>query len=180
MKRARAVVAVFLSGLICISAVVGQRERDPLSSGEVAQLRDQAQDPDLRLKLFVQFARQRLDAIEKLRTDPKATDRGAGIHDALQNFLDVYDEMNDNVDSFDDEKQDFRKALKLIIEADVEFDAKLRALQNSADSSKNDAKVYEFVLQTAVETVDDSAKDHRDILVEQEEAAKHKKKSNRK
>ncbi|MGH9529635.1 MAG: hypothetical protein ACRD2S_06925 [Terriglobales bacterium] len=176
MMRSRAMIGLLISGMLVASAAYGQSRRDPLTPLEITKLRDQAQDPDLRLKLYVEFARQRLDAIDKVRSDPKITDRGTAIHDGLQDFLDVYDEMNDNVDTFDDQKADFRKGLKLIIEADVEFAAKLRALQNSLNPNKDDEKVYEFLLQSAVETVDDSVKDHRQLLEQQEEAAKQKKK----
>ena len=37
-------------------------------------------------------------------------------------------------------------------------------------------KRYEFVLTTALDTLDTSAEEHRKILAEQEEAAKHRKK----
>src|ERR1700730_693320 len=174
----RAWLAVGVLGLL-VSVSPAQRRHDPLTSSEADQLRPQAQEADLRLKLFVQFARQRLETIDKSRSDPKVADRGTATRDGLQDFLDVYDEMNDNVDSFEDQKADFRKALKLIIEADVEFQAKLRALQATPNSSASEVKVYEFLLQTALDAVDSSVKDHRELLAEQEEAAKHKKKANR-
>lgn len=176
MIHQRALIGLLFSGMLLVSACYGQSKRDPLTPLEIDQLRDQAQDADLRMKLFVQFARQRLDSIEKIRSDPKVTDHATATHDALQAFLDVYDEMNDNVDAFEDQKTDFRKGLKTIIEADVEFQAKLRALQNSVSPDKDQVKIYEFLLQSALETVDESAKDHRELLAQQEEAAKHKKK----
>ncbi len=179
MNSFRLAIAAVLAVTI-FSIANGQRRNDPLTDAETEQLRDQAQIPDLRLKLFVDFARKRLDAIDKARSDPKTTDRGKATHDGLQDFLDVYDEMNDNVDSFADQKADFRKALKSIIDADVEFAARLRALQSSSTSSPAEAKQYEFLLQSGLETVDSSVKDHRELLVEQEDAAKHKKKPNQK
>jgi len=171
-----AIALVFCAWLMLVASSQSQRRRDPLTPAEIDQLRDQAQEPNLRLKLFVEFARRRLDAIDKVRSDPKVTDRGAATRDGLQDFLDVYDEMNDNVDTFEDQKIDFRKALKLVGEADVEFQAKLRALQDSVNANKEEVKTYEFLLQTAIDTVDSSAKDHRGLRAEQEEAAKHKKK----
>jgi hypothetical protein len=179
MNSFRLAIALLLSVTV-ISVANAQRRNDPLTDAETDQLRNQAQEPDLRLKLFVDFARKRLDAIDKVRSDPKTTDRGKATHDGLQDFLDVYDEMNDNVDSFADQKVDFRKALKSIIDADVEFAAKLRALQTSSNSSPAEFKVYEFLLQSALETVDSSVKDHRELLAEQEDAAKHKKRPNQK
>lgn len=152
-----------------------QRQHDPLNSLEIDQLRDSALEPEQRLKLYVQFARARLDAVEHARTDPKVTDRGQEIHDRVQDFLDVYDELNNNIDNFVGRKADLRKPLKLILDADTEFQAKLRALKDAANVSPEEANKYHFVLTNALDTVDDSNKDHRDLLAEQEEAAKHKK-----
>lgn len=151
------------------------RHRDPLNQLEIDQLRDTAQEPDLRLKLYVKFARARLDGIEQVRSDPKVTDRAQQTHDRLQEFLDVYDELNDNVDTYADRKEDLRKALKAVIDADTEFQAKLRALKSSATAVAAETQKYDFLLSSALDTVDSSAQDHRQLLAEQEEAAKHKK-----
>ena len=158
-----------------LSSVWAQSRRDPLNPEEQDQLRDAAQDPGERLKLYILFARTRLTALEQVRADPKATDRAQQTRDRLQDFLDVYDELNDNIDTFVERKADLRKPLKAIIEADTEFQAKLRALKSSADASKDEAK-YDFLLSNVLETVDGGVQDHRQLLSEQEEAAKHKKK----
>jgi chromosome segregation ATPase len=154
-----------------------QRQRDSLTNPEVDQLRDTALEPDLRVKLYVKFARARLASLEPAQSDSKTTDRGKETHDRLQEFLDVYDEMNENIDTYVDRKSDLRKALKAVIEADTEFQAKLRALKDAANTAKEEAKQYEFLLSTALETLDSSAQDHRQLLTEQEEAAKQKKKT---
>jgi uncharacterized membrane protein len=76
-----------------------------------------------------------------------------------------------------DRKADLRKPLKEIIEADTEFQARLRALKDAAGASRDDIKKYEFILANTLDTLDTSAEDHRQLLAEQEEAAKHKKKT---
>ncbi len=143
-------------------------------------MRDAAQEPEVRLPLYVKYARSRLDAAAAVSSDPKAIDRGNHTRDRLQDFLDVYDELNDNIDTFEDRKADFRKTLKLVIEADTEFQAKLRAIQSGANTNPDEFQRYEFLLQTSIDTVDSSIKDHRDLLTEQEEEAKNKKKPERK
>jgi chromosome segregation ATPase len=153
-----------------------QRHRDPLNPVEADQLRDAAQEPSERLKLYIQFTRTRLTALEQMRADPKITDRGKQTHDRLHDFLDVYDELNDNLDTFVARKADLRKPLKTILEADNEFQAKLRALKSSADANKDEASQYDFLLSNVLDTIDSSVQDHRQLLDEQEEAAKHKKK----
>src|SRR5207244_12748679 len=104
-----------------ISAAWSQRRRDPLTRLEVDQLRDTAWEPELRLKLYIKFARARLAAVEQVRSDPKVTDRAQATHDKLQDFLDVYDDLNDNIDTYEGRKSDLRNELKAAIEGDREF-----------------------------------------------------------
>jgi hypothetical protein len=162
--------------MLLLSTTWAQRRRDPLNPLEEDQLRDAAQDPAERLKLYIVFARTRLTSLEQMRADPKVTDRAQQTRDRLQNFLDVYDELNDNLDTFVERKADLRKPLKAVIEADTEFQAKLRALKSSVDANKDESKQYDFLLTNVLDAVDGGVQDHRQLLNEQEEAAKHKKK----
>ncbi len=170
-KLSRLVLALSL-----LSTSWAQQRHDPLNPLEQDQLRDAAQEPSERIKLYIQFARARLASLEQMRADPKVTDRGQQTHDRLQDFLDVYDELNDNIDTFVERKSDLRKPLKGVIEADTEFQARLRALKSSADANKNESKQYDFLLSNVLDTIDGGVQDHRQLLSEQEEAAKHKKK----
>lgn len=153
-----------------------QRRRDPLNPVEVDQLRDAMLDPDERLKLYVKFARDRMNKLEQMRADPKAVDRPKQTHDMLEDFLAVYDELNDNIEMYMGRKDDIRKPMKLIIEADTEFQAKLRAVKNSENIDAGESQQYEFLLTNALDTVDSSADDHRKSAAEVEEYVKHNKK----
>jgi hypothetical protein len=115
--------------------------------------------------------------LEQMRADPKTTDRAHKTHDMLGDFLSVYDELNDNVDMYVGRKEDIRKPLKLVIEADIEFQSKLRALKDAANTDAAEAHQYEFVLSNAIETVDSSADDHRTTVAEVQEYVKRKKKT---
>jgi hypothetical protein len=166
-----------LLGLLLLLPAWAQRRHDPLTPAEINQLRDTAQDPDPRLKLYLQFARTRLASVEQVHSDPKITDRGQEIHERLQDFVEVYDELDDNIATFVERKEDLRKVLKNVIEADNEFQARLRALKDSGDATKAEAAKYEFLLSETLHTLATSADDHRQLLAEQEAAAKHKRKS---
>jgi hypothetical protein len=170
-KLSRLVLALSL-----LSTVWAQRRRDPLNPLEADQLRDAAQEPAARMKLYILFARTRLASLEQMRADPKVTDRAKQTHDRLQDFLDVYDELNDNIDTFVERKSDLRKPLKSVVEADTEFQAKLRALKSSLDAKKEEASQYDFLLTNVLETIDNSIQDHRQLLKEQEEEAGRKSK----
>src|SRR6476646_3725384 len=176
----RTALVIFVSVLAAFPAVAEQHHRDPLNDLEIDKLRDTAQEPEARLKLYVEFARTRLENLEKVRTDEKVQNRDELTRDALQDFLDVYDELNTNVDTYADRGDDLRKALKPVIEADTEFGSKLRAFKSEGTSTHEDPKSYAFLLGSALEAIDESAKDHRDLLAEQEELFKHKKKQDRK
>jgi hypothetical protein len=159
---------------------MAQRHRDPFTQPEIDQIRDASWEPEQRLSLYVKFARARLVALEQMRSDPKTKDRPQQTHDKLDDFLLIYDELNDNIETYVERKDDIRKPLKGIIDADTEFQAKLLALRDAAGVSAEEAKKYEFILTNTLETLDTSVEDHRKLLVEQQEAAKHRKKSDAK
>jgi hypothetical protein len=164
-------------GVLWLVATAGlaQRHRDPFTSAEIDQIRETSWEPQLRLGLYVKFARARLVGMEEIRKDPKTKDRAQQTHDKLDDFLLIYDELNDNIETYVDRKDDIRKPLKLVIDADTEFQAKLRALKDAADVSPEEFKQYEFVLSNALDTVDSTAEDHKQTLADQDEAAKHRK-----
>src|SRR5579872_205902 len=159
MTRYMGKVARLALGLLLLLPALAQTRRDPLNPLEQDQLRDAAQEPADRLKLYIQFSRARLSSLEQMRADPKVTDRGQQTRGLLQDCLDVYDELNDNIATLGDRKAALRNPLKAIIDADTEFQAKLRALKSSADAKKEEARQYDFLLTSVVETVDSSVQD---------------------
>jgi uncharacterized coiled-coil DUF342 family protein len=165
---------IVLSLLLLAGVASAQRHRDPLTPPEIDQIRDTSWEPRLRLPLYVEFARTRLVKLEQIRSDPKAKDRARQTHDLLDDFQLLYDELNDNIDTYVDRRDDIRKPLKVILDADTEFQAKLRALKDAADVAPAEAQQYEFVLNNAIETVDTSTEDHRKLLADQEEQSKKK------
>ena len=156
-----------------------QKRRDPLNPLEIDQLRDAMLDPDERLKLYVTFARDRMTKLEQMRSDPKTKDRAGQTHDMLEAFLAVYEELDDNIEMYVGRKDDIRRPLKLVIEADTEFQSKLRAIKNAANPKAEESNVYEFLLTDALDTVDSSADDHRKTVAEVEEYVKKKKKASK-
>ena len=165
---------VFLGALLLVGLSFGQRRHDPLTPAEVDQIRDTSWEPRLRLPLYVEFARARLVKLEQARSDPKTRDRAKQTHDLLDDFQQLYDELNENIDTYVDRRDDIRKPLKVVIDADTEFQAKLRGLKDAADVPRQESLQYEFVLNNAIEAVDSSTEDHRKLLADQEEQSKKK------
>ena len=172
LLRSWVCVGVLLAGG---STALAQRHREPLTKSEIDQIRDASWEPKQRLALYVQFTRARLVKLEEMRSDPKTKNRARQTHDLLDDIQLLYDELNDNIDTYVDRKDDIRKPLKTIIEADTEFQAKLRALKDAADVPAEEARQYEFVLTNVLDSVDTSTEEHRKLLADQEDAAKHKK-----
>ncbi len=149
-----------------------------LTPAEVDQLRDAAMEPNDRLRLYLKFLRDRLATLEQIRTNPKLdmAAKAVQIHDHLQDFLDLYDEFNDNIDNFADRKDDIRKPLKAIIEADPEFLQKFNTYLAELQADKIDTKSYSFLITNITDALKSSIEDHKQLMQEQEEAAKHRKK----
>ena len=108
-------IAFFLL-LSCLG--FAEKKRDPLTNEEVDKIRETTQEPEKRIPLYVQFAKTRLLAIEQLRADNKLkTDRGKQIHDLLEDFTTLADELDNNIDMYQRQHEDLRKVLKLVVEA---------------------------------------------------------------
>jgi peptidoglycan hydrolase CwlO-like protein len=175
-------LAGLLLGVMLSSVATAQARRDPLTETEVDQLREVTQEPVKRVKLLVKFARARMLAIEQLRADPKlANTRGKQMHDLLEDFDKVVDELDRNLDMYSRQKNDLRKPLKEVIEAYTEWQLKLRAIKQTdlADAKvAAEMKEFEFPLDSAIDTVNaglDTARELMDEQNERIEAAKKKK-----
>lgn len=156
---------------------VGQaaaQKRDPLNEKEVDEMRESADWPDKRLELMVKFARARMNAVDQLRENGKtAKDRPMQIHDLLEDFTALLDEIEDNMEMYASHKADMRKGLTLLIEANSEWQLQLRRLK--AQSPPEELDQYSFVLTNATDAVGDIGDDARQELQQQNELAKEKK-----
>jgi hypothetical protein len=159
-----------------LSSALAQRDRDPLNNAEVDELRDTNQEPDKRLKLMVKFAAARLDAIDQTLADPKIApaDKPEKVHDLLQDFLTIYDELGDNIDMYMDQKADLRKPLRDVIQGDSQFRARLRRLKD-ATRDPAEEKEYGFVLDNAIDAVNSGADEHRQLASQQKSDTHNKK-----
>ena len=169
----------FLAVLACALPASASIRRDPLTEEETDQLREAAQDPPLKLKLLVKFTRQRLESAEALRFDPKAgPGRGQQIHDLLEDFGNLVDEVSDNVDSYAARKEDLRKPLGDIIAATNDWSARLRDFKTAASAtpaSAKEAKPYLFALEDAIDSVNAALQNAEQLLEVQKEQFKKKK-----
>ena len=183
MKTAKQLIVV----LLLLSVAASARKRDPLTEAEADQLRQFALEPYKRLKLYIKFTDARLDAIDQLRSDPnQAGGRGRKIHDLLEDFTAILDEINDNLDTYQgrplskDDRKDFHKGLKEVIEASDKWEVKLKSLKAASETdpqTKKEAQDYQFALQDAQEALKsaaDMAREYVEITPLEEKPAKKK------
>jgi uncharacterized protein YukE len=162
------------------------RKRDPLTDAETDQLRQVAMEPDKRLKLYIKFTEARLDGIDQARSDPKQADgRGQKIHDLLEDFTSLIDEINDNLDQYEghaldkDQVKQFHKGLKEVVTAEDRFRARLRTLRHDAETdpqTRTESKDYMFALNDAEEALKSSLDMAKEYSTEKDEQKSGEKK----
>lgn len=163
--RALPLVLLLLAAAAPLLAQMGGR--DPLSPLETDELREVAQEPDKRLKLLIKYLRARMDLIDQLRAGAKPV-AGAQMHDRLEDFGKILDEMDDNIDDYAGRRADMRKPLREVIDAETEFQAKLKAISDAAAGGKSNSQSYAFVLQNDLDAIATSLDSNRKLLDQQE------------
>jgi hypothetical protein len=160
--------------LVLLTVVAAAKRRDPLTEAESDQLREVAMEPFKRLKLLVKFTEARLLAIDEVRADPKqAEGRGQRIHDLLEDFTSLMDEINDNLDQYQgrplskDDRKDFHRGLKECIDADARFELKLKALKSAIETdakTRMESRDFHFALDDAEDALKSSADVAREYI----------------
>lgn len=146
---AGAVALLCLSlGLLCGRAS-GQAAEDTLSQKEIDTLRDSAFVPPERIAAFMQFLNDREKMIADLSAKRRGhTDYGGDMHDALDQFGQIADELNDNLDEYSRFHRDVRKVLPKLLTSIDHWIATLNATPD------NDA--YNIVRRIAIDNVKDT------------------------
>jgi hypothetical protein len=103
-----------------------QRGDSSLSEGEIEQLRDSAYVPNDRVMVFIKFLDQRNKAIQDLFAHPRKPGREQDTHDLLEQFTNIADELNDNLDDYGPNHRDIRKALPKLLDATERWSSNIK------------------------------------------------------
>lgn len=164
--------------IVLVSTMATAQRHDPLTEKEADQLRETAQEPNKRIHLMVMYAKARMEAIERLRSDKNmAAVQGEQVSDLLGDVASIVDEIDDNLSSYDSKGEDIRKALREVVEMNTDFQLKLRAIKDT--TAPEQRKMYSFAIDNATESVNSSADSARAML-DDENAKKGKEKIDKK
>ncbi|MFZ0273002.1 MAG: hypothetical protein WB524_23035 [Acidobacteriaceae bacterium] len=155
-------IACFLLLLVAAGfapRLLAQDQNDPLSEDEIQQIRDNKTNPNERIKLYQKFIDQRLDAIRQL-SGPKSDNERAQVRDKLEEFTRLCDELQDNLDTYDEAHADIRKSLKELVADTARWPDALKAA--GADPS------YDFAHKTALEAAKSAADEVHQLSLEQD------------
>jgi hypothetical protein len=140
----------FLIAILIACGMIAQ-DRDFLTPDEADRIRE-VQEPNERLKLYLVFARQRVDMLKQTLAKDKAG-RSKFVHDTLEDFTQIIEAIDTVADDAIKRKVDVTLGLAEVAKTEKEMLAQLEAI---VQAPPKDFQRYEFVLKQAVETTQDS------------------------
>ncbi len=141
MKRTVAIAGVLL--FLNLAPLFAQSKKDPLTEQQIEEVREAGDQPAVRIKLFVGYLEDRTKGIHSLNIDREAQNKNVKIHNLFEEFTRLSDELQDNMDAFDEQHADLRKVLKEIVEKSGQWTTVLNEPPPSAQ--------YDFVRKTALD-----------------------------
>ncbi len=138
------VVLVLSSGARSAHA---QASDSTMSDAEIEKLRDAAYVASDRVAVFMKILDARAKAIEDVLAKRHTPDTPGDLHDLIDQFGGITDELNDNLDEYKPKHRDLRKVLPKLLLATERWSTTLRA--------PADDPAYKIVRKIALDAVRD-------------------------
>ena len=133
------------------SAIPAFAQRDFLTPDEVDKVR-QVQEPNARLKLYLLFARQRMDQLQQLFAKEKKG-RSIQARELLEDFAGIIDAIDAVSDDALKRKVDIALGVSAVGDAEQRFLTQLRKIHDAAPA---DLDLYNVALEEAIAATSDS------------------------
>ncbi|MBS1875599.1 MAG: hypothetical protein JSU00_20465 [Acidobacteria bacterium] len=141
----------FVLALMALALAAPAQDRDFLTADEADQVRE-AQEPNARLQLYVKFAQERLELLKQLMTSTKPG-RTLLIHDTLEDYTHIIEAIDTVADDALKRKADIAVGMKAVAEGEKQM---AETLNKMNENPGKDFARYEFAMQQAMETTQDS------------------------
>jgi len=142
---------IMVCGLFLAAFATTAVGRDFLTADEIDQIKE-AQEPNLRLKLYADFAKLRVDLVKNLLSKDKSG-RSIMIHDTLEDYSKILDAIDTVADAAAARKTDITVGLAAVAAVEKQL---LPVLKQIQEKPPKDMERYEFALTQAIETTSDS------------------------
>lgn len=156
MLRRTPLAIVFLALILPLQA---QRTDTSLSEGEIEQLRDAAYVPNNRVLVFIKLLDVRDKQIQDLFAHPRKPGREQDTHDLLEQFTNIADELNDNLDDYGTRHSDIRKALPKLLDATERWASNIKQPPENA--------AYDLSRKLALESIRDIREEATQMVEDQ-------------
>jgi hypothetical protein len=154
--------------VLAMAPAFAQSRKDPLTEQQAEAVREAGDQPLDRVKLFEGYVDDRAKEIHTVSADPIAQNKTARIHNLLDEFTRLSDDLQDNMDQYDEQHADLRKVLKDIVTKTDEW-AKILAEPKPSNQ-------YDFVRKTAIDSNQSAHETAVKMLADEETYIAEKKK----
>jgi hypothetical protein len=177
LKKTVAITGALI--LLAVASAFAQSRKDPLTDQQIEDVREAGDQPLQRIKLFVGYVDDRAKGIHTVNADPIAQNKNVRLHNLMEEFTRLSDELQDNMDNFDQQHADLRKVLKEVVDKTGEWGTILNEPKPSPQydfSRKTAIDANQSAHETAVQMLADETK----YFIEQKKKEKEQEKEEQK